>query len=229
MERQSGVVAWHVSPNSPGANAGLRAGDQVLAINDAPVHASIDVTKRLWRVGLWSIAHYRIQRAGKEFEAQLVIQPAARPSSIENYLTCRRPSLSVHRTFYLCAAMECHARRPFLHFLPGFFRPVFIPVHGQADPVRLGNLLGGNRGQASAAGVAAAFRAGISGAASGFQRTRGDPRSDLRSSRNSAAGANPCRASRIGIHAVDRGAEYAGPAGSCLPGNLLPAGRALFS
>ena len=87
IEKQSGVAAWHVSPNSPAANAGLRAGDQVLAINDSPIHSPIDVTKRLWRVGLWSIAHYTIERGGKQFEAQLVIQPAARPSSIENYLS----------------------------------------------------------------------------------------------------------------------------------------------
>ena len=87
IERESGVVAWHVSPNSPAANAGLRADDQVLAINDAPIHSPIDVTKRLWRIGLWSIAHYSIERGGKQFEVQLVIQPAARPSSIENYLT----------------------------------------------------------------------------------------------------------------------------------------------
>jgi PAS domain S-box-containing protein len=87
MEGQPGVVAWHVSPNSPAANAGLRAGDRVLAINDVPIHSPIDVTKRLWRVGLWSIAHYQIERSGKKFEAQLVVQPAERPASIENYLT----------------------------------------------------------------------------------------------------------------------------------------------
>ncbi|HLJ23294.1 MAG TPA: ATP-binding protein [Candidatus Acidoferrales bacterium] len=87
MEKQSAVVAWNVSPNSPAANAGLRADDRVLAINDSPIHSPIDVTKRLWRIGLWSIAHYTIERGGKQFEAQLVIQPAARPSSIENYLS----------------------------------------------------------------------------------------------------------------------------------------------
>ena len=81
-----GVVAWHISPKSPAANAGIRSGDRVLAINDAPVHSSIDVTKRLWRTGLLSLAHYRIERGGKEFEAQLVIQPAERPTSVENYL-----------------------------------------------------------------------------------------------------------------------------------------------
>jgi two-component system, NtrC family, sensor kinase len=87
IENQSGVLAWNVSPNSPAANAGLRADDRVLAINDSPIHSPIDVTKRLWRIGLWSIAHYTIERGGKQFEAQLVIQPAARPSSIENYLS----------------------------------------------------------------------------------------------------------------------------------------------
>ena len=86
IESQSGVVAWHVSPQSPAANAGLRANDRILAINDVPVHTPIDVTRRLWRIGLWSQAHYRIERGGKQFEAQLVIQPVERPASIENYL-----------------------------------------------------------------------------------------------------------------------------------------------
>ncbi len=86
IDVSSGVQAWHISPNSPAANAGIRAGDILLAINDAPIHSSIGVTKRLWRIGLWSQAHYQISRAGKTFEAQLVIQPAQRPASIENYL-----------------------------------------------------------------------------------------------------------------------------------------------
>ncbi len=87
IEGQPGVVAWHVSPNSPAANAGLRTGDRVLVINDVLIHSPIDVTKRLWRIGLWSIAHYQIERSGKKFEAQLVVQPTERPASIENYLT----------------------------------------------------------------------------------------------------------------------------------------------
>ncbi len=68
IERSQSVIAWHVAPNSPAANAGLRADDRILAINDIPVHSGIDVSKRLWRIGLWSIAHYRIERGGREFE-----------------------------------------------------------------------------------------------------------------------------------------------------------------
>jgi two-component system NtrC family sensor kinase len=100
----SGVVAWHVSPHSPAANAGLRVNDRVVAINDAPIHSDIDVTKRLWRIGLWSIAHYQIERGGKQFEVQLVIQPAARPASIENYL-------SVVGVLYLFIGLFIFARR----------------------------------------------------------------------------------------------------------------------
>jgi PAS domain S-box-containing protein len=84
---QFGVVAWHVTPHSPAANAGLRNGDRIVSLNDVPIRSPIDITKRLWRVGLWSIAHYQIERNGKQFEVQLVIQPAERPASIENYLS----------------------------------------------------------------------------------------------------------------------------------------------
>ena len=104
IEKQSEVIAWHVSPNSPAANAGLRADDRILAINDVPVLSPIDVTKRLWRIGLWSIAHYQIERAGKQFEVQLVIQPAARPASLENYLT-------VVGVLYLFIGLFIFARR----------------------------------------------------------------------------------------------------------------------
>jgi PAS domain S-box-containing protein len=104
LEKQSGVVAWHVSPNSPAANAGLRTDDRILAINDVPIRSPIDVTKRLWRIALWTIAHYQIERGGKQFEVQLVIQPAARPASIENYL-------SVVGVLYLFIGLFIFARR----------------------------------------------------------------------------------------------------------------------
>jgi PAS domain S-box-containing protein len=86
LDTPSGVEAWHISPNSPAANAGIRTGDHVLAINNSDIHDSLDVTKRLWRIGLWSQAHYRIERGGHRFESQLVTQPAEKHSSIEDYL-----------------------------------------------------------------------------------------------------------------------------------------------
>jgi two-component system NtrC family sensor kinase len=104
LDTSSGVLAWHISPNSPAANAGIRTGDNVLAINDVPIHSAIDVTKRLWHIGLWSQAHYRIERGGKQFEAQLITQPAERPASIENYLR-------IVGLFYLFIGLFIFARR----------------------------------------------------------------------------------------------------------------------
>jgi PAS domain S-box-containing protein len=104
VDGQFGVVAWHVAPHSPAANAGLRNGDRIVSLNDVPIRSPIDITKRLWRVGLWSIAHYQIERNGKQFEVQLVIQPAERPASIENYL-------SLVGVLYLFIGLFIFARR----------------------------------------------------------------------------------------------------------------------
>ena len=104
IDNPAGVVAWHVTPKSPAAIAGLRIGDQVISVNDVPIHGPIDITRRLWRIGLWSIAHYQIVRGGKQFEVQIVVQPTARPSSIENYL-------SVVGVLYLFIGLFIFARR----------------------------------------------------------------------------------------------------------------------
>ena len=86
LNTPQGIQAWHVAPNSPAANAGIRTGDRLLSVDGIQVHAALDVTRRLWRVGAWSQLHYRIERGGRQFEAQVVSEPAARPASIENYL-----------------------------------------------------------------------------------------------------------------------------------------------
>ena len=86
LETPHGVEAWNTAPKSPAANAGIRTGDRVVSINGQEIHSAIDVTKRLWRLGVWSQARYRIERGGRQFETQLVIAPAEKHPSIENYL-----------------------------------------------------------------------------------------------------------------------------------------------
>ena len=86
LETPRGVEAWYAGPGSPAVKAGIRTGDHILAINGQEMHSAIDVTKRLWRLGVWSQARYRIERGGRQFEAQLVIVPAEKHPSIENYL-----------------------------------------------------------------------------------------------------------------------------------------------
>lgn len=86
LDTSHGVQAWQVAPNSPAARAGIRTGDELVAINGARVTGAVQVTKRLWRAGLWTQVRYKLSRNGEEFETPLVTAPAEKPASIENYL-----------------------------------------------------------------------------------------------------------------------------------------------
>ena len=86
LDTDHGIQAWQVSPNSPAAHAGIRAGDILLNINGAPVTRAVLVTKRLTRAGLWTQIRYKLARHGQEFETPLVTAPAEKPLSIENAL-----------------------------------------------------------------------------------------------------------------------------------------------
>ena len=81
-----GVEAWRVSTNGPTARAGIRQGDLLLEIGGQPVTRALDVTKRVWRAGLWSQLRYKVERDGDLFETPVVIAPAEKPVSAENYL-----------------------------------------------------------------------------------------------------------------------------------------------
>jgi two-component system, NtrC family, sensor kinase len=86
LDTDHGVVAWKVAPNSPGARAGIRAGDQLVAFNDAAMHRALQLTERRWRAGIWTQVRYKLARNGEEFETPVVIAPAPKATSVENYL-----------------------------------------------------------------------------------------------------------------------------------------------
>jgi PAS domain S-box-containing protein len=85
LDTTEGIQAQQVAVNSPAARAGVRPGDHLLAINGSPVTRQVQVTKRLWRAGLWTQVRYKLARDGEEFETPLVTAPAEKPTSIENY------------------------------------------------------------------------------------------------------------------------------------------------
>jgi two-component system, NtrC family, sensor kinase len=80
-----GPEAWKFAPSSPAARAGVRAGDILLGINGIPVNSQVQITKRLWRAGVWTQVRYKLLRNGREFETLVVTAPAEAPASIENY------------------------------------------------------------------------------------------------------------------------------------------------
>ncbi len=112
----------------------------------------------------------RSSAAAKQFEAQLVIQPAERPASIENYL-------SVVGVLYLFIGLFIFARRwnatravHFYIFCLVSFVLYSFQYTGKLTPFDWEIYWAGIVAQASAARVAAAFRPGLSGAPPGFQR-----------------------------------------------------------
>jgi two-component system, NtrC family, sensor kinase len=85
LDTAHGTQAWKLAPNSPAARAGIRPGDLLIAINGAPVTTQVQVTKRLWRAGLWNQVRYKLVRNGREFETLFVTAPMEKPVSIEGY------------------------------------------------------------------------------------------------------------------------------------------------
>ena len=99
-----GVQAWQVAPGSPAAAAGIKAGDRLASIDDFPIGRVTQVTQRLYRLGIWTQATYKLDRAGAPFEAKVITAPAQEPTSIENYLR-------VVGLLYLFIGMFIFARR----------------------------------------------------------------------------------------------------------------------
>jgi PAS domain S-box-containing protein len=85
LDTTQGVQAQQVALNSPAARAGIRAGDHLVSVNGSSITRQVQVTKRLWRAGLWTRVSYKLLRNNEEFETYLVTAPAPKPSSIENY------------------------------------------------------------------------------------------------------------------------------------------------
>ncbi len=85
FDTSHGAEAWKLAPNSPAYRAGIRPGDILVAIDGARVETQVQVTRRLWRAGLWTQVRYTLVRSGQEFETPLVTAPAEKPASIENY------------------------------------------------------------------------------------------------------------------------------------------------
>jgi len=82
----SGIEAWKVAPDSPASAAGIRAGDILLAVNDAPVPNASHVARRLFRAGLWTQLRYKLSRNGEDFETRLITTPPHKTLTVENYL-----------------------------------------------------------------------------------------------------------------------------------------------
>jgi two-component system, NtrC family, sensor kinase len=90
IESGKGLRAERVTKGGPAEKAGVKPGDQLLAIDDRPIteirdadgrvvaNAQTRVQQHLYRGGVWSKLSYKVDRGGFTFETQLVLVPADR-------------------------------------------------------------------------------------------------------------------------------------------------------
>src|SRR5580698_4632714 len=64
IDDRGAVIAYRVAEGGGAKNAGIREGDVLVRINNAPVTKAIDVPQLLLGVGAWSKADYVIERKG---------------------------------------------------------------------------------------------------------------------------------------------------------------------
>src|SRR6202451_136531 len=104
VDTQDGVQAWHILPDSPAAHAGIKPGDILKGIDGTAVYGATQVTRRLWRLGVWTGVEYNVERGGRAFSAKLVTVPTGTPGPFES-------SVRVVGLLYLFIGLFIFARR----------------------------------------------------------------------------------------------------------------------
>ncbi len=86
VRTEKGLMAWAVTANGPGARAGIERGDILLSINGRPVERTAQATQAIYQSGIWTSAHYHLERGSERFDATVIITPAKSRGSLADYL-----------------------------------------------------------------------------------------------------------------------------------------------
>jgi PAS domain S-box-containing protein len=84
MERSGQLLADRVDPDGPGAKAGVKQGDRLVAVNKTDVNGTPGLERQLYRAGVWSKASYSLVRDSIAVDTEIVLIPADR--SLYNWL-----------------------------------------------------------------------------------------------------------------------------------------------
>lgn len=76
VEQHDTIRARRVDPYGPGAKAGIKEGDVLVAINDREVKAAKDISKSTYRIGIWNKANYSLTRDSVALpQVQVILVP----------------------------------------------------------------------------------------------------------------------------------------------------------
>ncbi len=81
IERGGIIVANQVDPHGPGYQAGVKRGDQLIAVDSRPAETMAVLVSQLYHDGPWSKANYTLHRGQFTFEASPILAPTERSSN----------------------------------------------------------------------------------------------------------------------------------------------------
>ncbi len=77
------VIAAYVTPGGPGDKADIHLGDQLLKIDNLPIHNALDVPKALWEIPVFRETAYTLRRDGIDFQKpHIFIEESRRDSAV---------------------------------------------------------------------------------------------------------------------------------------------------
>ena len=80
------VVAAYLTPDGPGEQNGIRVGDQLLAIQNFPIHTALDVPRALWQIPLYvGPTRYTLRRDGIDFQKDNIYIKGTRHDTVLYY------------------------------------------------------------------------------------------------------------------------------------------------
>ena len=78
VERQAGLIAERIDPDGPAARAGVKVGDQLVAVGENSVSTTAAWMRELYRQGVWSKARYSLVRRSVPVDVVVIPAPAVR-------------------------------------------------------------------------------------------------------------------------------------------------------
>ena len=76
VEHEGWLRAQRVLPGGPGEKAGIKQGDELVAVNNQTVNTAPQLAKRLFRVGIWTSATYSLVRNEVPLNVPIILVPA---------------------------------------------------------------------------------------------------------------------------------------------------------
>jgi two-component system NtrC family sensor kinase len=84
VEHSGVLVADDVESDGPGTRAGIKLGDQLIAVNGQEVKNTSGLERQLYRTGVWQKATYSLVRHSVALDSNVILEPANR--TLNNYL-----------------------------------------------------------------------------------------------------------------------------------------------